>query len=433
MYKRVKSPHWHVTAIIAVLALAGLFFINTVDLGVAFIGIWTLRLIAVMVFCFSLGMSFKAIYVKRALFALTAVFAALACGEAYLAYRSMQNYTMQTNLAVRFPEFADEFRQHQALYDTTASDSDISDFGQDGAGYLVTDLAETKAVFDFLGFPYSEDAITFVQANVPDSALGYRPAAHAAEILAVRMTPITIIYAVTYNMLPSGWRVTPQNPGATEAVVFMGGSFTFGEGLNDADSFPYKAGQMLGSGYQVFNFGYSGYSTHQMLAMLENGYLDDIAAKYDRLHIFYLTTPSHRVIAAGRTAWGMDGPMYIANKNNAVEHIGSFRDNQELLKQKQGNALFGRLTEDNYQKNLQAALIKSSADILKSKYNADLTVVEVFSHEDFLDVLQAQGIPLLTILTQPKPEHIIPGDGRPSAAANTIFAEKIVDYIEKFD
>ena len=428
---RKKRLIWYFIAIIVFLALAGLFYAGNINLGISFVRVWTLRLLALAVLCFALGMAFTKDLLRVVLFSLAAVFLALTFGEAYMAKRTA-SVVQSVNPMTQFPEFADEFRQHQALHALSAKNVIAENNNeQSGAGELVRDLDEAKAVFDSLDIPYSQNIVTAAYASQNDRVLGYRPAPREVEILAVRSTPLSVVYAVTYTMLPSGWRVTPQQAHATNAIVFMGGSFTFGEGLNDAQSFPYKVGQMLGDDYQVFNFGFSGYGTHQMLAMVENGYLDAIAQKYDQLHVFYLTIPAHRSRAAGKTSWDLDGPMYIVDKSGNVEYKGSFRNNPELLQQKQGSLLWGRFTEDNYQKNLQLALIKKTADLLKAKYSVDLTVIEVFHSEDYLEKLKAENISLINILDNPKPEHLIPGDGHPSDTATTVFAEEIVQFIHK--
>jgi hypothetical protein len=53
--------------------------------------------------------------------------------------------------------------------------------------------------------------------------------------------------------------------------------------LRDEQSYPYLVGEALGDAYQTFNFGMSGYGTHQMLALIESGRLDDIFKRYEKV------------------------------------------------------------------------------------------------------------------------------------------------------
>ena len=80
------------------------------------------------------------------------------------------------------------------------------------------------------------------------------------------------VYDVTYSTDSHGFRVTPGfDPGASIAgtIAFFGGSFVFGEGLDDNETLPYHLAAHLGFRYRIVNAGFSGYGPHQMLRLLE--------------------------------------------------------------------------------------------------------------------------------------------------------------------
>ncbi len=416
------------------MAVIYLFYIDRVDWAPPFLRLWGLRFLGLTLASFCLGLAFRNAYLKAAMFSLLAVFAALGFGESYLAYMDAKTRGADSAKAVVAPEFAEEVLHSLDLYaDETRPQADGGGVGIQEAqatGYMVRDLDEAKSIFSSQGITVARDAVTTAGANQPDLKLGYRPIKKAAQILAIKKSRSNLIYSAIYNLSPEGWRVTPQHPGATEAVVFLGCSLTFGEGLNDEDTFPWKTGELLGDRYQVFNFSDSGYGTHQIMAMIDNGYLDAIAAKYDKMHVFYLTIPAHALRNAGQSPWDQDGPAYRMTPDGAVEFKGTFREVRKLEGQSQ-NLLLAKLSEDKYVKDLHVALIRQADKVLREKYQTGLTVIEVFTDEKYLEPLESDQIDILKLLPNPLPEHTIRGDGHPSAKATTIIAEEIVEYIKK--
>jgi hypothetical protein len=77
------------------------------------------------------------------------------------------------------------------------------------------------------------------------------------------------LYAVTYTVGEDGFRVTPGdwNVGARR-INLLGGSFAFGDGLEDDETLAYHLGQKLGVATR--NFGISGGGPHEALAILES-------------------------------------------------------------------------------------------------------------------------------------------------------------------
>jgi hypothetical protein len=75
------------------------------------------------------------------------------------------------------------------------------------------------------------------------------------------------VYEALYTIGDDGFRATPQPPQAGEAdAFFLGGSSTFGEGLNDDETLPHLWSS-LNEGYRVHNKGVSGWGLHQAYAV----------------------------------------------------------------------------------------------------------------------------------------------------------------------
>ena len=96
--------------------------------------------------------------------------------------------------------------------------------------------------------------------RVRDDVLGTVPARGTAS----RSTLIyrgRVIYDTTYTIGPDGLRIEP--PVATTAaqgcVLFFGDSVTFGEGLHDDETMPYRVALEMGSAWRVYNYSFHGY------------------------------------------------------------------------------------------------------------------------------------------------------------------------------
>lgn len=140
------------------------------------------------------------------------------------------------------------------------------------------------------------------------------------------------IFDVIYSVNADGRRVTPERGGkADTAVLLFGCSMTFGNGVNDKDTYAWKLAEALGEKYQVINLGVSGYGAQQMLALLESGRLAPIFQQYKHIHAFFLTISDHLNRCTGFASWVKRGPRYILEKDRAV-YGGDFADTLQLNK-----------------------------------------------------------------------------------------------------
>jgi len=161
---------------------------------------------------------------------------------------------------------------------------------------------------------------------VPDDLLGYRPPA-GRRVTSRKLYGDEALYDVVYTIDEHGLRSAGPAPAeAAGCLFFFGGSLTFGEGLDDADSIPYQVGSRLGGRYRVYNFGFHGYGPHQMLAELERG---TRAAELARacpgpVTFFALYTNGHASRSSGRSVWDTHGPRYVLTGHGGVAYTGSF-------------------------------------------------------------------------------------------------------------
>jgi hypothetical protein len=222
---------------------------------------------------------------------------------------------------------------------------------------------------------------------VHDPLLGFKPEARKAHTASKVYFGDDLVFDAEFNTEDSGWRVTPRHPEADKAVVFFGCSYTFGFGLNDNESLPYKLGELLGGQYQTFNFGNNGYGANQMLAQIENGYLDDIAERYKEVSVFFLTIYGHEERAAGVANFSPishKGPGYEIENGRAV-YKGQFADRLKGLKKAVHEALSGSLTyakliaprkrDIKRYRKLHVAIMVEADRYLRERYGIPLVVL----------------------------------------------------------
>ena len=79
-----------------------------------------------------------------------------------------------------------------------------------------------------------------------------------------------LIYKTSYTIDSNLLRQTTSAPGE-RPIVFIGDSFTFGEGVDDASTMPQAFADLTGRKIPVLNLGYSGYGPSQPLRALQVG------------------------------------------------------------------------------------------------------------------------------------------------------------------
>ncbi|GAB3983634.1 hypothetical protein GCM10028806_57140 [Spirosoma terrae] len=107
---------------------------------------------------------------------------------------------------------------------------------------------------------------------------------------------------VTYHVDSLSRRLTPFNPkNATgKYALFMGCSFTYGESVADTNTLPYYFGEQ--TGYRPYNYGVSGHSPSQMLAILQRVNIRRQIAEKDGIAL-YTFIDDHLARTTPSTKW----------------------------------------------------------------------------------------------------------------------------------
>jgi hypothetical protein len=139
------------------------------------------------------------------------------------------------------------------------------------------------------------------------------------------------LFDVVYTMDANGLRITYARPPSTKTnrpcVLFFGDSYTFGWGLNDQETMPYRVATRTGEKFRVYNLAFPTHGAHQMLAALDHGLVgkEVDCAPQDINYIIYVATPDHVRRAAGlREIDFRHGPRYVLGADGNVSYQGQF-------------------------------------------------------------------------------------------------------------
>lgn len=162
-----------------------------------------------------------------------------------------------------------------------------------------------------------------------DKNLGYKPAKDGVY-QAIRKSDKEIIYQVNYT-IKNELRSTPNsNESSQDCALFFGGSFTFGEGLNDTMTLPYHFNELEDQRFRLRNYGLHGYGPQQMLEHIKNRVRKDLSGCQGEKVALYSFLFDHVRRAAGYTAWNMYGPRYEVEDMKLVKK-GQFAKKPEGL------------------------------------------------------------------------------------------------------
>lgn len=284
----------------------------------------------------------------------------------------------------------------------------------------------------------------------PDPELGYVPKASDAPIHSKRFLSGKQLYKARYTTRPDGWRITPEHPGATRAVLFFGCSYTMGEAVNDAESYPWIVGELLGPQWQVYNFGFSGYGPHHFLALLQSGRLDHIFRSYKDVQVFFLNIWGHELRSGGYSFWDRQGPRYVIRDGRAVR-AGDFSRPEspgwwsaatyDALRKLQMTQLCTKVMlrvlrwNSSYLKTLQTAILVEADELIRTRYpGVPFTVLVYPGVQENVALYEKAGLRVRDLTPalpgkRDDPQYVIPLDGHPTPLAQRLVAEHLAALI----
>lgn len=200
---------------------------------------------------------------------------------------------------------------------------------------------------------------------IVDPILGYSLGNKSFTADAIAYAGDSLSYAVKYTIQQGNRQSTYPPVKAQDSIaIFIGDSFTFGEGVNDNETLPHYFRLKSKHTYNVFNYGFHGYASHQALAIIENRILKDTTLDHTQKKlVIYSFIPDHYRRAAGHASWDTKGPLYEM-EDGQILLKGSFDENQSPIFR---NRFFKILSSIYKQSNIYQVNSRSSEKWIKEK------------------------------------------------------------------
>ncbi len=285
-----------------------------------------------------------------------------------------------------------------------------------------------------------------VYAEKPD--LGWGPG-RAGTFAVTKTGPDShVIYKTAYTIDADLIRETTSEPGQ-RPVVFIGDSFTFGEGVSDADTMPQAFADLTDRKIPVLNLGYSGYGPSQPLRALQVGLFDKQLGK-PRAFVL-LTSAWHAERTGCLAGFSLRGPRYTWDGHELSYRGRCASPWQMYWRAWLDRTVFYRVflashfdpqpTDADFE--TYARIVGAIAQEVHRRYGAPLIVFYLESPEYLgknraIDTkvegeLKAFGADVVEAALPPDPALIIAGDGHPTPPAHRMRAQILYDYLQKND
>jgi hypothetical protein len=281
--------------------------------------------------------------------------------------------------------------------------------------------------------------------------IGWGPE-HAGRFHDEKRDPKTsaVIYVADYTFDANLLRQTTSGEKGP-AIVFFGDSFTFGYGVNDAETLPQLFADLLGRKVRVLNLGFGGYGPQQFLRELETGLFDSQIGSRPRLFIFLTVAEWHVERAACKAYWAPHAPRYVL-ENGQIIFKGACNEGPSLgLREWLENMASYRLLIEPFRHKLShddvdlyIRILLAAVNLAKEKYGV-ATLIPYIAAPGYLkgtalsdeDIVRRprDGRAMLVDVSLAKDDDCthglcIKGDGHPTPLANRLRATIIKDYIE---
>jgi len=301
----------------------------------------------------------------------------------------------------------------------------------------------------YLFFAKKEIKLEYAPGYAPSSEILGKAPLKAKTTTSKKYKGQQLLYDVSYTINDFGLRTSSASESldSNQCVLFFGGSFTFGEGVEDHEAMPYVVQKL--SKYQVYNFGFHGYGPHQMLAAIEHGMVEGIINCQPRV-VVYQALYDHVARSAGLRSWFRHGPKYILQPNGSVSYSGNFDDGinirRGIAKLLNKSFIYKKYfwNKDINKKDIDLLIeiINHSKNLLKEKYPKvefhviywDITKYKF--NKMVIEGLKSKGINL-HFITEILPDYLTNAsrykihyyDGHPNPLAHQRIAQYVVDRI----
>jgi hypothetical protein len=234
------------------------------------------------------------------------------------------------------------------------------------------------------------------------------------------------------------------------AIIFFGDSYTFGDGVNDLDTWPQIFSDLNGRKQKVMNLAFTGYGPQQFLREMETGLYDHVIGQQPGLFVF-LTAPWHAERTSCKSYWTPFAPRY-AIENGKVTFQGLCNEGANLmLREYLENTAAYRVFIEPYRHKvnrddveLYIRTLVAAVQLAKQKYNVPTIIPYLrvpdeylrasgFTDEEIMKRFEDGGAIVIdaSLRDEVAKGNVvdIPGDGHPTPFANHARAQMLKDYL----
>lgn len=253
---------------------------------------------------------------------------------------------------------------------------------------------------------------------------------------------------INYKILSDGSRFTgQQNNSLNDKIIFIGGSFTFGDAINNEESVPYKLQEKFNK-YNVKNFGVSAYGTYQSYLNLKNIYRNNENIKY----VIYLFIEHHEIRNIGDASW-LEALNFLSSEPVTIPYIKINKENKfteyspvkyvvfnlskysVLITKLQKKIMRLKLYSKNDNQELITQEILLMINKLSKENNSKFIFVNLMLNktkkEKYKIFLESNNIIYADCEIELSEKYIVKNDGHPNNIANEEYAKCISKFIKK--
>ena len=274
--------------------------------------------------------------------------------------------------------------------------------------------------------------------------LGYAPptSTQVRVTRTARDAAKTVIYDVTYTLDAYARRSVPDAPQGDACVLFFGGSFTGGEGVEDHETLPHQFAVASGFTLTAVNFGFAGYGPNHMLRAMQDNALKN-ACHGPTIAVVYTTLPVHYQRSAGLVDWGPKSPRYAIDAVSSelrytgplYEDMKAFEDfrkpRQCALVRAVWNLIAGPKSVTLYTAIVGAAVSRVESDLGSPFYILYWDLMD--GRDPQLHALEQAGLSIIRVselLTREQMTTLrIPGDGHPNVEAYRLLGHALYERL----
>jgi hypothetical protein len=294
--------------------------------------------------------------------------------------------------------------------------------------------------------PKRENVGTYTQGYFQqDNLLGYKPKA-STEISSIVLKDKKTIYDVIYTIDMYHRRYSPvtHQEKRKQFALFFGCSYTFGEGVENNETFPYYFSE-FSLEYMPYNYSFHGYGPQEMLAKLQDDSIKTELKESQGIAIYLYLPNAHEQRAIGSmkvfNAWGKNMPFYTINSHHNLIRNGSFLSGRPVISYVYhllGQSYFikyfdiqfpTQITDTHYR--LTAKIIEEARNEFNKKFVNGHFYVVIYPNKtsnNIIPYFQKARIPYFDyshLFDSSLEQYHIMGDGHPSPEAYRILAKKL--------